>query len=285
MAAGTALPDLSVVVATRRRPRLLARCLAALLEQKTEVAYEVIVVNDDASVAATVPDDERVRLLESGGRGVATARNLGARAARAPVLAFTDDDTVPSPGWLDHLFAATRAAPHAIGFEGPVETGDYDLLFFHAPRARPGGCCGANVAYRRSMFLDLGGFDERFQGWMPEDVEFGVRARERGDVVYVPEMLVHHPPRPIGLRERMTQAAGVEGVWLLFRKHPSLSRWRVPLRWSPAVAEFRRWTRLLTQHSIVRGSPERAARIAVIALCTTTSAGIAAWRRWPGPVA
>jgi GT2 family glycosyltransferase len=284
LAAGTALPEVSVVIATRRRPKLLARCLAALLEQQTDAAYEVIIVNDDAS-AITVPDDERVRVLESGGAGAATARNLGARAARAPWLLFTDDDTLPSAGWVEHLVAAARSTPDAVGFEGPVETGSYDVLHFHAPRARPGGCCGANVAYRRSMFLELGGFDERFHGWMPEDVEFGMRAKERGEVVYVAEMVVEHPPRPIGFRERMEQAAGVEGVWLLFRKHPSLSRWRVPLRWSPAVAEFRRWSRLLAQRSVVHGSPERAARIVLLALCTTTSAGVAAWRRWPGPVA
>jgi hypothetical protein len=83
----------------------------------------------------------------------------------------------------------------------------------------------------------------------------------------------------------MEQAARVEGVWLLFRKHPSLSQWRVPLRWGPALAEFRRWMWLLTQRKVVRGSPERAVRIVVLALCTTASAAVAGWRRWPGPVA
>jgi GT2 family glycosyltransferase len=275
---------LSVVIATRRRPQLLARCLAAVLDQRTDGSYEVIVVNDDDAELALVPDDERVRVIECGGRGVASARNLGAEMAQADVLVFTDDDTEPAPGWLDGVLAASRRDRDAVGFEGPVVTGTYDPLYFHAPHARPGGCCGANVAYRRSVFLELGGFDERFYGWMPEDVEFGTRAKARGEVVYVPEMVVHHPPRPIGLRERMEQASRVEGVWLLFRKHPSLSRWRVPLRWGPALAEFRRWMRLLTQPNVVRGSPERAARIVVLALCTTTSAGVAAWRRWPGPV-
>lgn len=276
---------MSVVIATRRRPDLLARCLAAVFDQHTDAPFEVIVVNDDDAPLPVVPRDERLTVLECGGRGVARARNLGAQAARGPILAFTDDDTEPTSAWLEGLVAASRDAAAAVGFEGPVETGDYDLLYFHAPRARPGGCCGANVAYRRDLFLELGGFDERFYGWMPEDVEFGTRAKARGEVVYVPEMVVHHPPRPIGLRERMEQAARVEGVWLLFRKHPSLSQWRVPLRWGPALAEFRRWMWLLTQRKVVRGSPERAVRIVVLALCTTASAAVAGWRRWPGPVA
>jgi GT2 family glycosyltransferase len=276
-------PFVSVVIATRRRPDLLARCLTAVLDQRTSAPYEVIVVNDDTAAAARVPDDERLVVLEAGGRGLASARNLGVAAARSPLVVFTDDDTEPASDWLATLLAASHRAPDAIGFEGPVVTGDYDVLYFHAPDARPGGCCGANVAYRRTQFLELDGFDERFYGWMPEDVEFGTRAKARGEVVYVPEMIVHHPPRAIGLRERMQQASGVEGVWLLFRKHPSLSQWRVSLRWGPAFAELRRWLRLLTRRDVVRGSPERAARIVVLALCTTASAGIAAWRRWPGP--
>ena len=84
------------------------------------------------------------------------------------------------------------------------------------------------------------------------------------------------------VHERMVQASRVEGVWLLFRKHPSLSHWRVPLRWGPALAEFKRWSGLLTRRDVVRGSPGRAFRIVVLTLCTTASAGVASWRRWPG---
>jgi GT2 family glycosyltransferase len=216
---------------------------------------------------------------------VASAKNLGARRARSPLIVFTDDDTEPASGWLESVLDASRRNPDAVGFEGPVVTGDYDVLHFHAPLARPGGCCGANVAYRRADFTALGGFDERFRGWMPDDVELGARAKARGDVVHVPTMVVHHPPRAIGLHERIQQASGVEGIWLLFRKHPSLSRWRVPLRWGPAAAELQRWLGLLTRRDVVRGSPERAARIVVLALCTTVSAGVAGWRRWPGQAA
>ena len=255
-----------------------------MLDQRTDADYEVIVVNDDDAPLPAVPGDDRLVVVECGGRGVASARNLGAQAARSSLLAFTDDDTQPTPEWLDRLVGASRRNPAAVGFEGPVETGEYDLLYFHAPRAHPGGCCGANVAYRRAPFLELGGFDERFYGWMPEDVEFGTRAKTRGAVVYVPDMVVHHPPRRIGVRERMVQASRVEGIWLLFRKHPSLSQWRVPLRWGPALAEFKRWSRLLTRRDVVRGSPGRAVRIVVLTVCTTASAGLAGWRRWPGLV-
>src|SRR4029078_6414473 len=99
------------------------------------------------------------------------------------------------------------------------------------------------------------------------------RARAPRRLIAWPDRVVRPPPRPIGIRERMVQASRVEGVWLLFRKHPSLSHWRVPLRWGPALAEFTRWSRLLTRRDVVRGSPGRAFRIVVLTLCTTASAG------------
>src|SRR5262249_45121667 len=102
-------PRISVVVPTYRRPDLLARCLAALAAQTLDPGrYHVLVAADAASdatrqqvagfAAAVRP---AVRYLPvTGPHGPAAARNVGWRAARAPVIAFTDDDTVPDPGWL-----------------------------------------------------------------------------------------------------------------------------------------------------------------------------------------
>lgn len=100
---------ISVVVPTYKRPDLLERCLTALLAQTlARDAYEIIVCDDGPSAEAkAVVDAARVR---SGGQprieyhpitatqGPAGARNVGWRAARAAVIAFTDDDTVPEPG-------------------------------------------------------------------------------------------------------------------------------------------------------------------------------------------
>jgi GT2 family glycosyltransferase len=274
-------PDVTVVIPTRRRPALLARCLEHLLDQSTDRQYEVIVVNDGVE-PLLVPRDRRVRVIDTGGdAGPSSARNLGVAAARAPVIAFTDDDTEPDGRWIEAVAIAAERHPDAVGFEGPVLTGEYDVLYFHAPQPTPGTCCGANVAYRRALLLELGGFDERFRGWMPEDIEFGTRARRHGSVEYVDDMVVRHPPRPVGVRERAYQASMVYGTWLLFRKHPSLSRWRLPLRWGPAVAELRRWVRLLGRPDVVAGSPARVVRIVVLAACTTASATVACWRDWP----
>src|SRR5690606_38106253 len=141
----------SVVVPTYRRPGLLARCLAALAAQDFDPnAYEVIVVDDEPSEAtdrvvrlhaerfALDRDTSRVRpgappaasaaqleASQSGPRirylamprnsGPAAARNLGWRAAEAPVIAFTDDDCLPQPGWLREGLAALGDAAGATG--------------------------------------------------------------------------------------------------------------------------------------------------------------------------
>src|SRR5256885_6964424 len=91
-------PGVSVVVPTCGRPDLLRRCVAALEAQSLAAdAYEIIVV-----------DDTLAR------RGPAATRNIGWRRARAPVVAFTDDDTVPDADWLARGLAAFEPGVGAV---------------------------------------------------------------------------------------------------------------------------------------------------------------------------
>src|SRR5690606_8162709 len=96
--AGRMTPEVSVVVPTCGRPALLARCLEALARQSLpRDSYEVIVVED------------------RGRRGPAAARNRGWRRARAPIVAFTDDDCVPERDWLARGLEAMRGADAVCG--------------------------------------------------------------------------------------------------------------------------------------------------------------------------
>src|SRR5262245_2817868 len=101
----------SVVVPTYRRPALLRRCLDALDAQDLERQDYAVVIADNVDAPDTrhcVADWARragttVRYLAAAhGRGPAAARNAGWRAARGPIIAFTDDDCVPDPSWLRH---------------------------------------------------------------------------------------------------------------------------------------------------------------------------------------
>src|ERR671939_157896 len=102
----------SGVVTTFGRPESLSRCLAALCEQAFDPTdYEVIVADDAASdearrVVTCWAERAVVRGLAlryvpvTGAHGPAAARNAGWRAAHGPIIAFTDDDCVPTPDWL-----------------------------------------------------------------------------------------------------------------------------------------------------------------------------------------
>ena len=101
-------PELSVVVCTNRGPGCLAKSLEALHGQTVRGRLEVIVV-DDGAPASLGPLCERFEarlLVHPGNLGLAAARNTGWRAARAAVVAFTDDDCRPAPSWAETLLRA-----------------------------------------------------------------------------------------------------------------------------------------------------------------------------------
>jgi len=97
-------PRASVVVPTRDRPALLESCLRALAASTVAAQLQVIVVDDGSTppVEAIVgPASLRVAIVRAGGVGPAQARNAGIARARAPIVLFTDDDTVAAAGWAE----------------------------------------------------------------------------------------------------------------------------------------------------------------------------------------
>src|SRR5687767_11645745 len=94
--------EASVIVPARDAEATLGDTLDALAGQEMSAEYEVIVV-DDGSSDGTVAIAEHapgVKLLRQDRLGPGEARNTGARVARGRVLAFTDADCRPIPGWL-----------------------------------------------------------------------------------------------------------------------------------------------------------------------------------------
>ncbi|MFI5053770.1 MAG: glycosyltransferase family 2 protein [Acidimicrobiia bacterium] len=281
-------PEISVVIPTRRRPQFLPRSVAAVLHQDEPPPFEVIVVNDDdAPIGCSLPDDPRVRVVESRSPGVTSARNTGIAAARAPIVAFTDDDTNVTSGWLAAIQRAFADHPEALGVEGPVVYGrEPDFLYEHVPApVLPGGFCTCNVAYRVEAIAGVGGFDERFRVAGGEDIDLGLRIAARGDVIVVPDMVVEHPPRPMGYLEHVRQGRQVQNEWLLHSKHPDLAGHRLPLRWGPVTSRARGYARMLRDPSITRGSPARALRVVALGAGTAAVAFVTACNSWPGPSA
>lgn len=263
--------DLSVVMPTYRRPDLLARCLGALLAQTLPAdRFEVIVVDDGQEdrcreqverVAAT-PGAPAIRYLRAAsGRGPAVARNAGWRAATAPLVAFTDDDTLPDPQWLARGLAAMQAHPDWVAAAGQVRVpsasagadgigtatdgdgdGDGDIGRDGAPArrdARPtdhelmtrgletSEFVTANAFARREVLARIEGFDERFLRAWREDSDLQFRLQAQGPVGRVADALVWHPVRPERWGVSLRQQRNVYFDALLYRKHPAIYRSRI----------------------------------------------------------
>src|SRR5262249_11902403 len=156
----------SAVIPTYRRPGLLARCLAALAGQTLDPsAHEVVVADDDADGAARrqVEALPGVRYVSMTGRhGPAAARDAGWRVARSEVIACTDADTGPAPGWLAAGLAALERDPGLAAVAGrvvvplpPVPT-DYERNESGLEAAE---FVTANCFVRREALERVGGFD------------------------------------------------------------------------------------------------------------------------------
>lgn len=238
MTAGESTLRVSVVVPTYQRPDLLERCLEALRRQTLAPdAYEIIVCDDGPSAqaktvvqSATSSSGPAVHYLEiTATQGPAGARNCGWRHARAPIIAFTDDDTVPAPDWLmgglDAMSSGAAAATGRLEMPLPVNPSDIQL---DAAGLTTAEFVTANCFVRRDVLQEVGGFDERFSMAWREDSDLHFTLLERGySVVRASDALVVHPLRDLKFAAGIGMQKKVLFDVLLYRKHPRLYRERI----------------------------------------------------------
>ena len=203
-------PTCSIVIPTRSRPRQLSLCLEALaaLDYPPDL-LEVIVVADGEQnglegIIGATRDRFPVTLLRQGRSGPAAARNAGAERAQGELIAFTDDDCLPAPGWLQSLARrfvdeptrayggrtvnALRNNPYATASQLVITVGyahvnrnPEDARFF----------ASNNLAFPREGFLAIGGFDTSFH--TSEDRDICARWHHSGRrMSYVSDAVVVH---------------------------------------------------------------------------------------------
>jgi GT2 family glycosyltransferase len=263
--------DASVVIPTRDRPADLARVVAALVRQDTERPFEVVVVDD----ASNPPLDEGIldalpaaRVIRAGGRGPAAARNLGVREALGEVILFTDDDTEPQPRWVDAACEFLEAHPADVAVEGPVSSPPYDPLYEHSLVSRaPGAYWTCNMAYRRPVLDQLGGFLEDFPDPHCEDLDLAYRAAGLGPIGFEPRMQMVHFPRPLSLAGWARRARFTRSEAVLFSRHRE--RYgrvaRIPPALFPIVSAIHNWRGLIAHEGRrLLSSPRRLARFLAV---------------------
>ena len=201
------VPGVCVVVCSRDRSEHLAACLDALLPLIR--AQDEIVVVDSASLdfrTGQVAFDHRVRLVRCERPGLSHARNAGLAAADRDIVAFTDDDCRPQPGWTAALAEAFGASEVSFAFGQVVGSADgvpVSVTIRGEPQRIDAECelasigHGANMAFRRSALRTIGGFDEVLGAGGPlragEDKDAVWRLLCAGHIgAYVPDAIVEH---------------------------------------------------------------------------------------------
>jgi glycosyltransferase involved in cell wall biosynthesis len=239
--------QVSVVAATHDRPDRLDALLASLWQQTLDPdSFEVVIVDDGSSDPTPAvlghwlrrSDGPSLRVLRrERPAGPATARNEGWRAARAPVVAFTDDDCRAAPEWLEAglgalVMAAGGTPDHEAIVQGATEPDplEADRL---GPFSRSltitrldGWFATANIFYPRSLLERLGGFDgTTFRGAGGEDTDLAWRALADGvPAAFCPDAQVWHAVHQTGPIGRLRNAARWAETMAVFARHPELRR-------------------------------------------------------------
>ena len=196
--------QLSVVIPTLGGYELLDRVLAGLAEQDAAPgSFEVVVATDVAETQAETVErllDDRpfaVRRVAGAVPGASANRNAGFAAARAPLVLFIDNDTIPAPGLVsEHLSWHAREPDETTGVLGLVrwapeltvttfmrwlDTGiQFDFANIEGTDAGWGRFVSANASVKRSFMGRVGGFDEQRFPYGYEDTDWAYLGEQAG---------------------------------------------------------------------------------------------------------
>jgi len=234
-------PTCAIVIPTYRGASLTRACIAAICESPPrDCEWEILIVDDgsdDPGLDGIEDEDGRVRLIRlAQNSGFAVACNTGAaEAANCEYLVFLNNDTLPSPGWLDALVREATLHPNAAAVgarllfpNGTVQHAGVAIgrdgwprhLYTMFPGEHPAvtrpkqvaAVTAACILVRQSEFAAAEGFDTAFLNGY-EDVDLCLRLGARGwEIRYAPASVVYHlesvtrwpdGPEPVGENERL----------------------------------------------------------------------------------
>ena len=247
----------SIIIPNWNGERFLNTCLGSLRRQSLD-NFEILLVDNgstDGSVSFVERSFPEVRVISlEENRGFSAAVNAGIRSANTEYVALLNNDTQAEPGWLEALWQAAERHPEASLFasrlvdfqDQRVLDGAGDALRRSGLPYRLGhreldrgqfdreafvfGACAAAALYRRSLFEEIGLFDEDFFAYC-EDGDVSFRAQLAGHrCLYAPEAVVYHVGSAStgGKRSPTATRLGTQnGVNLLVKNLPTSLAWRL----------------------------------------------------------
>lgn len=237
------MPKITVVIPTYNRPEGIERVLESLTTQKFQ-DFEVVVVEDGSGVGEEIVARFKkrlpsVRYFWQENAGPAKARNKGIKEAQAEVIAFTDDDMRLPADWLSKLVDGFKRYPQVAGVGGYMRAPDqvfatnpfakYEWFVSHDTyqadeKEKIGGFenpAGGtnNIAFKKRVLDEVGGFDEHFPVPAGEDADLKKRITDKGHkLLYIPLMAEHWQPYGFKRFLRQSFVRGV-GTYYFVNKH------------------------------------------------------------------
>lgn len=211
------MPQISIVICTFNRAKLLKGAIESLLNQNADLlTYEIIVVNNNSTdntedvVKNFVDNYSNVHLVLELNQGLSHSRNRGYREATAEYVAYLDDDAKVFPNWLETAIKIINEQQPDI-FGGPIYPfyltpkpewfkDEYEIRV-HSERTgwmQQGYISGSNIVIRKTLLFEYGGFDPQFGmkgnnlGYH-EESDLIIRAFQEGKRIYYSlELKIEH---------------------------------------------------------------------------------------------
>ena len=197
-----AKPKVSVVVCTYNRLGLLKQCLNSILVNDF-ADYELIVVDDNSTDGTaeylrklSLIDNKVTPVIHKKNLNIAASRNAGIKKSKSDIVLFTDDDCIVSKTWIKEMLAsfANSRADFVIGnviYNKHRYRGRFpERIITNSSATFPMGC---NIAYKKSIFKKIGGFDTKNFSDYHEDREMALRAIAAGySFISNPKAVVYH---------------------------------------------------------------------------------------------
>lgn len=255
---------ITIIIPNYNGKHFLKPCLESLSKQ-TYTDFEILVADNhstDGSIEYIRKHYPRIRILAlRKNYGFSAAVNAGIRRSAAPYVILLNNDTVADPRFVEELYNAISRSPRIFSVSSKMlqlhrpelldGAGDlYTLLGWGVARgtgrpadnySRPGrvfsACAGAAI-YRRSVFEEIGYFDETHFAYL-EDIDIGYRARIYGyDNSYCPDALVYHVGSGTSgskYNSFKVRTSARNSVWLVYKNMPFL---QLVLNLLPLLAGF-----------------------------------------------